>query len=290
MADRKKLHTILDSLTIRKSTVEKLNMDPITFPRRYSDLPDREVAALIAASFAFGKVAGILGAVKQVLAPLGPSPATTLQTTKQSDLKKLYPDFRYRFVSHEGLIAFLSGIREILLKSGRLSAHVRKDSPIETADNLFRELLSGSGNEIALRASNLLADPKRGGPAKRWMLFLRWMVRSKFPDFGIWNHLISPSRLIIPLDTHVLRISRYLGFTMKTSPSMKVAREITEALVQFSPADPLQFDFALAHMGIDGICPRNRELRRCDICPLQEFCLEGRMAGNIESKAGREFQ
>lgn len=282
MAVNGKLRTVLDSFASRQSTVEKLNMDPVVFPMRYPELPDREVTALIAASFAFGKVTAILNALEQVLTPLGPSPATTLQKINEKQLKELYPDFRYRFVNREGLVAFLSGIRKILLTSGNLAAHVKQNNPIETADSLFRELLSGSGNEKALLASNLLANPKRGGPAKRWMLFLRWMVRNKFPDFGIWNHLISPSRLIIPLDTHVLRISRYLGFTIRSSPSMKVALEITDALAQLSPDDPLRFDYVIAHLGIDGICPGNRELRRCDSCPLQEFCLEGRMTGNIE--------
>ncbi len=290
MADWKKLSSILASLPPRQATVEKLNMDPVAFPMRYPSSQDREVVALIAASFAFGRVSAIMKAVEQVLAPLGPSPATCLQTIQTKDINQLYSDFRYRFVNREGLVAFLSGIRRILLVSGKLSPLIKKDDPVETADNLFRQLLSGSKNRDTLLASNLLADPKRGGPAKRWMLFLRWMVRNKFPDFGIWNHMISPSRLIVPLDTHVLRISRYLGFTEKTSPSMKVAREITKTLTRLSPGDPLQFDFAIAHLGIDGICPRNPESRRCHICPLQEFCLEGRMAGNRQSETERGFQ
>ena len=290
MSDKKKLRPILASLSPRRAIVEKLNTDPITFPWRYPGFLDREIVALITASFAFGRVAAIINAVEQVLAPLGPSPAVTLQATEPVELGRFYPTFRYRFVNREGLIAFLSGIRHILMISGTLSALVKKEDPIETVDTIYRQLLSGSGNEQALLGSNLLADPKRGGPAKRWMLFLRWMVRNKFPDFGIWNHLISPSRLIIPLDTHVLRLSRYLGFTDRTSPSMKVAREITGCLAELDRDDPLQFDFAIAHLGIDGICPRERNSRRCDICPLQEFCKEGRMTVNRKSKTGWALQ
>lgn len=287
VSDKKKLREILASLSPQRAIVEKLNTDPITFPLRYPGLLDREIVALVAASFAFGRVAAIIKIVKQVLAPLGPSPAFTLQSTGPVELGRLYPTFRYRFVSHEGLIAFLSGIRHILLTSGTLNNLVKKEDPIETVDYIYRQLLSGSGNEQALLGSNLLADPKRGGPAKRWMLFLRWMVRKEFPDFGIWSHLISPSRLIIPLDTHVLRISRYLGFTDNTSPSMKVAREITGYLAELDRDDPLQFDFAIAHLGIDGICPRERDSRHCNICPLQEFCKEGRITVNRKSKTGR---
>ncbi|NOY24072.1 MAG: hypothetical protein GXO70_11270 [Acidobacteria bacterium] len=44
---------------------------------------------------------------------------------------------------------------------------IKKDNPVETMDNLFRQLLSGSENRDALLASNLLTDPKRGDPTKR---------------------------------------------------------------------------------------------------------------------------
>ncbi|RLE16397.1 MAG: TIGR02757 family protein [Acidobacteria bacterium] len=286
MSKEKKLRSILISLSSHQTTVEKLDMDPIVFPQHYPAIIDREIVALIAASFAFGKVSAILNALEKVLAPLGPSPAAFLQSVEPGELNRLYPDFRYRFVSREGLIAFLTGIRHILRVVGNPGELVQKDNPLFTAEVLYREILTGCGNKPALVASNLLANPAAGGPAKRWMLFLRWMVRDSAPDLGLWQNRISPSRLIVPLDTHLLRISRYLGFTVKKTPSMRVAREITSHLTAFDPDDPLRFDFAIAHLGIDGICPKNRQLRRCSNCPLQEFCLEGRMAGNIKSKDG----
>ncbi len=290
MTNREKLRHVLTTLSDRKSTVKKLNMDPIAFPERYPGSVNREIVALIAASFAFGKVPEILKAIEKVLDPLGPMPANTLRTMKERELKELYSDFNYRFVRPEGLVAFFTGIRRILLTSGRPGALVTKGNPLETANNLYRQLMKGSGNRAALHRSNLLADPKRGGPAKRWMLFLRWMVREKAPDFGIWKHLIPPSELIIPLDTHVLRISRYLGFTGRRSPSMRAAMEITRCLAELDPADPLRFDYAIAHLGIDGICPREQKSRHCEICPLQEVCSEGRIAGNTKSKEGLNIQ
>ncbi|NOZ13263.1 MAG: TIGR02757 family protein [Acidobacteria bacterium] len=290
MPNREKLQHILTQLSDIKSTVKKVDTDPVVFPRRYPGTADRETVALIAASFAFGKVSGILKAVEKVLTPLGPTPADTLRAIKETELKELYSDFNYRFVRPEGLTAFLAGIRHILLSRGTLNPLVIRENPLETADNFYRQLLKGSGNRAALCRSNLLADPKRGGPAKRWMLFLRWMVREKAPDFGIWKHLISPSELIIPLDTHILRISRYLGFTGRKSPSMRAAMEITRCLAELDPADPLRFDYAIAHLGIDGICPREQKSRHCEICPLQEVCSEGRIAGNTKSKEGLNIQ
>ena len=54
--------------------------------------------------------------------------------------------------------------------------------------------------------------PSAGSACKRLNLFLRWMVRRDAIDLGTWT-LVSPSRLIIPLDTHVIRLGRCLRLT-----------------------------------------------------------------------------
>ena len=48
----------------------------------------------------------------------------------------------------------------------------------------------------------LLPSPHTGSACKRMNLFLRWVVRKKDIDFGIWDS-VPPSKLIIPLDTHI---------------------------------------------------------------------------------------
>ncbi len=57
--------------------------------------------------------------------------------------------------------------------------------------------------------------PSAGSGCKRLNLFLRWMVRRDALDLGVWRR-VSPSRLIVPLDTHVIRVGRCLRLTSYT--------------------------------------------------------------------------
>jgi uncharacterized protein (TIGR02757 family) len=79
------------------------------------------------------------------------------------------------------------------------------------------------------------------------------VVRDRDIDFGIWKG-IPKNKLVIPLDTHIMKISQCLGFTKRKSADWKTAVEITESLKRFDPEDPLKYDFALCHHGISGLC------------------------------------
>ena len=81
------------------------------------------------------------------------------------------------------------------------------------------------------------------------MLFLRWMVRNDDVDPGGW-HEIPTSKLIIPLDTHMHKISTIFGFTERKNADLKCAVEITEAFGELNKKDPVKYDFALTRFGI----------------------------------------
>ena len=68
-------------------------------------------------------------------------------------------------------------------------------------------------------------------------LFLRWMIRKDELDFGLWQE-ISPSQLIIPVDTHVARICRELRLTKRKNVSWQMAEDITRKLKKFNQDDP----------------------------------------------------
>ena len=83
-------------------------------------------------------------------------------------------------------------------------------------------------------------------------MLLRWMSRrGSEVDMGMWN--IDTSKLIIPLDTHVMRVSSSLGLIKGREPSMARAVEITEKLRKFDERDPVRYDFALYGLGIENI-------------------------------------
>ena len=105
---------------------------------------------------------------------------------------------------------------------------------------------------------------------KRLNLFLRWMVRRDAVDLGVWTE-VSPARLVVPLDTHVIRLGRCLRLTRYASPGWKMAADITAALRQIDPADPVRYDFSLCHVGMMNACGYGRP-QGDGQCPLRGLC------------------
>ncbi|OFW52907.1 MAG: TIGR02757 family protein, partial [Actinobacteria bacterium RBG_13_35_12] len=108
-------------------------------------------------------------------------------------------------------------------------------------------------NDLAKnRCSSLVPSPIGGSAFKRLNLYLRWMVRRDNVDPGGWIG-VSSSKLIIPLDTHMYRISLKLGFTERKQADIRTAMEITSALKKFDRDDPVKYDFALTRLGMNKV-------------------------------------
>jgi uncharacterized protein (TIGR02757 family) len=112
--------------------------------------------------------------------------------------------------------------------------------------------------------------PSSGGACKRINLTLRWMTRTDGVDPGGWSAIL-PRQLIVPLDTHTIRVGRCLKLTRRASPGWKMAADITRALRALDPADPVRYDFSLCHLSMMGACgwqtPRgNTQCPLCDLC------------------------
>jgi len=86
---------------------------------------------------------------------------------------------------------------------------------------------------------------------KRYNMWLRWMVRKSDIDLGMFDK-ISPSALILPLDTHTHKVSLKIGLCSRKSYDYKAAFEITQNLRQFDPQDPIKYDFAIYRLGQSG--------------------------------------
>ena len=82
-------------------------------------------------------------------------------------------------------------------------------------------------------------------------MWLRWMVRKSDIDLGLFDK-ISPSALILPLDTHTHKVSLKIGLCSRKSYDYKAAFEITQNLRQFDPQDPIKYDFAIYRLGQSG--------------------------------------
>jgi hypothetical protein len=112
--------------------------------------------------------------------------------------------------------------------------------------------------------------PSAGSACKRLNLFLRWMVRKDALDLGVWSG-VPPARLVVPLDTHVIRVGRCLKLTTYTSPGWRMARDITASLRVLDRDDPVKYDFALCHLGMMNACGFSRAQADSQ-CPLRGFC------------------
>jgi uncharacterized protein (TIGR02757 family) len=112
--------------------------------------------------------------------------------------------------------------------------------------------------------------PSAGSACKRLNLFLRWMVRHDEIDLGVWT-TIPPARLVVPLDTHIIRLGKCLRLTRYNTAGWKMAADITAALRTLDPEDPVRFDFSLCHVGMMNACGYGRAQGDRQ-CPLRGNC------------------
>ncbi|MBI2345582.1 MAG: TIGR02757 family protein [Deltaproteobacteria bacterium] len=253
-----------------------LTSDPVQFPHAYVDTQDREIVAFLAALFAFGNVTSILNTVRRILTPMGPHPATSLNGLT-SGSAKAYRGFVHRWVSATDLYALIRGMHRVLnewgsLKCCFLAEHDPKSDDLSLAMGRFIARLRAAIGEKSLGLRFLLNDPATGAACKRFNMFLRWMARpADGIDLGLWPE-ISPRQLTIPVDTHIARISQFLGLTQRRTTNWAMAREITDALRSFAPDDPCKYDFALTRIGIVEGCRGYRHPKICPACPLDHVC------------------
>lgn len=266
--------------------------DPILFVGRYTEPEDREVVGWIASAFAYGQVPVIQANVGRLLAVLGARPARALEAVRS--FRELASDalagFRHRFHGARDAATLLFAIaRAREAGGGRLRTFFEgelRPEDLDTGPLLSRVVarLEGFDYRPVLGVRRLperspvrffFPDPASGSACKRWNLYLRWMVRRDALDFGLWPG-IPTARLVVPTDTHVHRIARRLGLTLRRTADWKAARQITDALARFDAADPVRFDYALCRIGILDICVPETRLCRCPACPVQEACAVGR--------------
>jgi uncharacterized protein (TIGR02757 family) len=262
--------------------------DPIQIVRRFSANDDREVVGFVAAALAFGRVGSVLQSIERVLAMMGPQPAAFVRTFEPRRDGPAFKGIVHRWIRDVDIVALVWLIKQMLDRSGSIEAFfVAESSPdsggapqpadVESALDGFgtRALalnLREAYGRIPRRAGvcYFFPRPSSGSACKRLNLFLRWMVRRDAMDLGVWSQL-SPSQLIVPLDTHVIRLGRCLRLTRYTSPGWAMAREITASLRELDPHDPVKYDFSLCHLGMMNACGFNRA-QADSVCPLRGLC------------------
>jgi uncharacterized protein (TIGR02757 family) len=256
--------------------------DPLSVIRGLASDPRRaEIAGVLGSILAIGNTTAIRGAITRVAQAADGDVARLVDPAFAPTRARRLAEFRHRWIRgdqvdhlcrvltdyyarHPSLEdAFLEGLRSSGFAGGldRLAAALRGDG---------RTSRTGR-SPPGYRA--LFPSP-RGAPGsacKRLTLFVRWMVRDRYPDFGVWKR-VPTGELRIPLDQHVHWIAYHLGLTDRRTRSWPAVEEVSEALRRIDPLDPIRFDFVLCHTGISGDCPKGRDLTVCGPCSVRPDC------------------
>jgi len=264
--------------------------DPVQFVWRYERADDREVVALVAASLAFGRLASVLASIERVLAVLGPSPAAWVAAMDIDAARAALRPIVHRWTQGDDIVALLHVVGTLRRRHGSLEGcFVAHDDPAAPdiapgLEGLVREACGidiraayGAGPVRRPGVSYFFPRPSAGSACKRLNLFLRWMVRRDAVDPGGWSQ-VAPARLVIPLDTHTIRVGRCLRLTSYVSPGWRMAADITATLRRLDPVDPVRYDFSLCHMSMMGACGWGRAVGS-QHCPLKGYCKPRRKTG-----------
>jgi uncharacterized protein (TIGR02757 family) len=244
------LREVLDALYETYTLPAYVHPDPVEFVRPFSELQDREIVALLAAGLSYGRVASILNSIADLLARIGPGPARFVDGASPAELSDVMAGFKHRWTGADDVAHLLLAIKRMRAESGSMHQaflagfDAGDDTILPALTRWVRRLRQGSEGR-----NSLIADPGRGSACKRLLLFLRWMVRADAVDPGGW-HGIPRSTLVVPVDVHMHRVGRALGFTDRANAAWTTALDITRGFARVCPEDPVKYDFALTRPGI----------------------------------------
>ena len=241
----------LDRLYRKINRPEFIPLDPVKFPHRYENGPDREIAAFLAAAIAWGRRDLILKSAERMFALMGKSPYAFVM---EGDYRTLKDRCLHRTFFEDDLRYFCRGFRACYTQYGSLEALFASAGTVWDGISLFRQTMARANGRSKSRCpteqamyTKHIANPAANSACKRLNLALRWLVRREGPvDMGLWTS-ISPSSLFIPLDLHVGRAARYLGLLEgeRSANDKKAVISLTEKLRELCPEDPVKYDLAL---------------------------------------------
>ena len=267
-----------------------LDPDPLVVVREFSDPRDQEIAAFFSAMFAYGKARIIVRNLRDLFHRMPDGPYAFVTASHHSNDAGCLAGWRHRLHTGEDVAIMSAILGQVLRKHGSLERVFCRGLPGDAPDvgvalDAFVSFLrEQGGRRIEQRRffRHLLPSPADGSACKRMNLFLRWVVRRASPDLGLWR-TVSPSLLVLPLDTHVARICRQIGLTRRSAIDWKMALEVTRKLRRFDPADPIRYDYALSRLGILGDCPLKMDISNCSRCSLQTYCVTFSERGSSQS-------
>ena len=277
---RPKLDTLYAEFNARNSV-----SDPVWFAHKFARPADQEVVAFISAALAFGRVQSVINSIDGRLQVMGPSPAVFVRDFDPPRDRKCFDHLVHRWTNGADFAALVWVLHQMIARSGSIEGFFAEGMPpdaIDVGEGL--QSFSTRALEMDLRpvygrarprpgVAYFFSRPSSGGACKRLNLFLRWMVRHDRVDLGVWTR-VKPSQLIVPLDTHVIRVGQCLRLTRLKSPGWRMAADITRGLREIDPVDPVKFDFSICHLGMMNACGFGKGTGD-GRCPLKGACRPG---------------
>lgn len=242
------LDELLRSLADRYETARFLDGDPSWFMHQVQGRANQEVMAFLASVLAYGRRDQFIGKAARLLAWSDGEP---WQWVREGAYRERLADADacfYRLYTQGMMSQMLDALRDMLVEWGSVGAFVEAHCPSHAA---VEALLALSGFFRARGVKGMVPSPQ-SSVAKRPCMLLRWMVRDGSPvDLGLWADIIDKSTLYVPLDTHVLQVSRSLGLLVGRTAGWRAVERLTAAMGEVFPGDPARGDFALFGYGVD---------------------------------------
>lgn len=269
LKNKKELRSFLEKNVGVYNNPSFIPSDPISVPHRFSKKQDVEIAGLFAAVFSWGNRTTIIRKSNELMKYLDDAPHDFIRNHRPRDLKPLM-DFKHRTFNTTDLLYFIDFLRHHYQRSDSLetaflspskqTGEKKHPSNIKTETEEPEKVKSAlsvfyryffSLNNAPQRTQKHISSPEKKSTCKRLNMYLRWMVRSdnNGVDFGIWDK-ISQADLICPVDLHVARVARRFGLINRKQTDWETAMELTRALRDMDPGDPVKYDFALFGLGV----------------------------------------
>ncbi len=241
---------VLDAEVEKRNSLYELSLDkpdPLLIASKDKD----ESIALICALFAYGNA----GQIVKFLDSLDFS----LLNASEEKIKKAFSSYYYRFQNADDVSALFIALKrmreqesiENIFYEGYRKEHNILDGLWHFIE-VFRKVNERSSQGYNFLVGSLPKKPLFAGTYKRYMMYLRWMVRQDELDMGLWSK-IEKRDLLMPLDTHTFKMSQKLGLLKRKSYDMKAVLELTERFRKWDKYDPVKYDFALYRLGQEKI-------------------------------------
>ena len=258
MIKASKLKERLEKFHLEYVLTKEVTNDAIAPVLKFNTKRNKELVAFLSAIFAYGRVDQIKKSVNRIIKPMGKNPYRWLITTTPKKIYNTHLGWKHRFNDHQDLYDLLILLKIIYKKAGSIEQYfmpTKSDTAFEFLNRLVKGFtdLNPKVNPALVRKKSfwyLLPKPENRSACKRLNLFLRWMVGDTQMDLNLWK-TFDKKKLIIPLDTHIMRQSKILGLTKRNQADWTTAEDITNSLKKLDSQNPTKYDFAICHIGIN---------------------------------------